>query len=103
MTPPLKPGERVAFYNWGERHVGTVVSIDDDHIEVNTGICQHGVHRKQCRRLKKRKRREWWIARSPRTGEWKVFDYNPQNADEPSPEVVKVREVKPTPAPGGEK
>jgi hypothetical protein len=52
-------------------------------------------HYKQCRRIKPREpRREWYLARHIHSGRWMVFDCNPQNADEPCPEVVHVREVR---------
>ncbi len=65
----FKVGDRVAFYSGSVRRTGTINKIvRDDYIEVLTGeigddrLFGHLVHPKQCRKLVKKARREFWVS-----------------------------------------
>lgn len=61
----------------------------------STGKAEWWVHPKQCRRLKKRERRSWFLVRHPHTGQFRVEQTTWKNpVDEPSPEIVLVTEVR---------
>lgn len=89
-------GERVAVYS-KSRMVGQIVSGNANAgYVVSAGCHMHDVHRRQLRRLVRRRkeRREWTLARNPLTGTLEVKSGEWKNpADEPSPEVIRVREV----------
>lgn len=74
MKQPFKVGDRVAVYGFGNIGPGktpyylrgsrgiVVEVLDYDELDVAVGEFTYNVHPKQCRRLVKRERREYWIA-----------------------------------------
>lgn len=102
MKEPLKVGDRVRVFDSEFDHWGIITTITDRdpntgryRIEVRDRI--YWVHSKQCRRLKPKKRREWFI---PLTADGDVIAYNctsvytkiPQHLSECN--WVRVREVR---------
>lgn len=63
----FKVGDRIVFY-WSERLIGVVKNVDDKGIltvQYSGSPCFYHVHPKQCRKLVKKKRREFWIEEWP--------------------------------------
>lgn len=55
-------GEKVCFYDRGERYYGTVIGIEKDYYLIETRLLVLPVHEKQIRKIKvKPKRRDFWI------------------------------------------
>jgi hypothetical protein len=113
MTPtpkrPLEIGERVSAASVfvGDKNTriwrGTVLEISGDWLSIRRdgqGDNDHcAFHRRQVRRLVKRKRREWWIVESSSTGN--LFAYPCRAAAErdcaamSGERVIRVLESKP--------
>lgn len=94
----FQPGDRVRWR--GSDLKGTVISVDKLDVEVDCDDRTTTIfHPELLIRLKPKPNpavkvaREWWLGRNPHHGGWTLFNHNPQNSDEPSTEVVKVREV----------
>lgn len=88
----FKVGDRVAVYHRANREVGTVKDI------LNTGTLTVLIddkwfyrHEKQCRKLVKKKRREFWLYRHSNIELFTATIYKPSDKYF---EVIKVREVK---------
>lgn len=98
---PLKVGDRVAVYGWlgnergfasGEIGDVTHASLEEVKVELDDIVNDdpYVLHPKQCRRLKKKARREWWISKE--TGEVT----SARNGEPVAPHRwYHVREVKP--------
>lgn len=82
----ISTGDRVRVYGHcinGQNHygdIGKVVAVNTDHsVAVDTGLGKKisVVHPKQCRKLRKVMRREWWIAIPPNDSEFRptIFDH----------------------------
>jgi len=100
MREPLKKGDRVAVYANGRRITGVVDRLGKGsffgqvYVSADSGV-EYGewAHPSQCRRLVKKKRREWWI--TVRKTDGKVTDVSEVPlGDLLAPwELVHVREV----------
>jgi len=91
-----KIGERVRAYFGGVSLVGEIDSVDGDIVKVSDkGITIGRYDRRQCVRLVKKKRREYWIVTSEARA-WSVYgSYN--DAYEcvgVGEDIIHVREVK---------
>lgn len=63
MKKPFQVGDRVAVYWYDGRFKGRVLSVNGDLLAVQFDSGQQRrSHAKQCRRIVKRKPREWWIS-----------------------------------------
>jgi hypothetical protein len=58
-----KPGERVACYSAMGRYTGTVTGVGSTiTVSLDNDAGAFNAHPKQLRKLRPRKRREWWLA-----------------------------------------
>lgn len=56
----FKKGEKIAFYNNGRRFTGIIENIDPSEEVESIFVQGNWYHPKQCRKLKRKARREWW-------------------------------------------
>lgn len=102
---PLAVGDRVRIYGhrfFCDGEVVTVMSGEGVGPEIQVadaaGSCKGWAHPKQCRRLVKKQRREWWIVESssgclwPYDSKSKAEDIAAKTA---ANSIIHVREVKP--------
>lgn len=96
----FKVGDKIVFY-WTERKMGFIQSIQPSGMMVvsctDSPMFYH-VHPKQCRRLVKKPRREFWIIKFPPEGQLdERVTYRRVNSEEPpypeSLNYIHVREV----------
>lgn len=92
----FKVGDRVAVYSLRDPAKGSVLSINDlGHLIVLIDGYEgtNTFHPKQCRRLVKKKRREFWVGIFHHSGAICAFNQKPNNVFGYD-EIIKMREVK---------
>lgn len=84
MKTPLQVGDRVAFYEGAVRFIGVIsVIYQNENIRIEGNVTQFLVHKNQCRRLVKKKRRHVWIRTDKRFNNG--LDLSCVTTDEESP------------------
>lgn len=88
-------GDRVRAYMGNTIKVGKIIDIGPTLMQISYGINEGSiVHPKQCRRLVKKKRREWWININRSTDDIYSTRELADNSSSERIECVHVREVK---------
>lgn len=92
----FKVGDRVAVYTGQSRGIGTIKCSSDELVVVRFWQTEGTYHKKQCRKLVKKKRREFWMCRNGEFELFKVYhsQYTPKELLAQYKTVIKVREVK---------
>lgn len=91
-----KVGERVKVYwNNGASDILEIANVEGDFVYFHGGMVPTVVDRRQCVRLVKKKRREFWIIASD-LREWKVCGSYRDACEEVSlsEEIIHLREVR---------